>query len=141
MNSMRYRTSTIFFFLLVITCASCGSVKPAENNSTVKSTSPDFEWEDPEKCLTIEVPSAFSPNGDQVHDDFEIRTYCKFTSFEFTILNRWGNEVYKTTDQFFKWNGLDSNAAPVADGTYFYMCSYGYDGGKHASNGNITIIR
>ena len=51
------------------------------------------------------LPSAFSPNGDGVNDCFGIRFYEGITELEFRIFNRWGENVFYTTDPTACWNG------------------------------------
>jgi hypothetical protein len=79
-------------------------------------------------------PNFFSPNGDNVNDYFamevrdgttgEVRNilpldncYSKFEGVR--IYNRWGNEVFHSTDRDFKWYGAGESA-----GVYFYFINY-----------------
>ena len=40
------------------------------------------------------------------------------------IFNRWGQEVYKTNDPEFKWNGDNmENNQPCPTGVYYFSCS------------------
>jgi len=60
----------------------------------------------------IMIPNVITPNGDEKNDKFVITTD---TSVELTILTRWGNEVYHSSDYQNNWagDGLDS-------GIYYY---------------------
>lgn len=50
------------------------------------------------------APSAFSPNGDGLNEEFFANTAFVKT-FEFFIFDRWGNIIFQTTDVNEKWNG------------------------------------
>jgi hypothetical protein len=50
---------------------------------------------------TVYIPNAFSPNDDGTNESFEIKgdAAC-FTHTSFSIFDRWGNEVFTTTEPF-----------------------------------------
>jgi gliding motility-associated-like protein len=103
------------------------------------------------KCITVKnefkdtliIPNVFTP-GDQngVNDKFYI--YSKeVEKWELTIMNRWGEKVFVTTNPDEHWNGKRNNTgAECAAGTYYYILSYQMRA-KAESNasGTITLIR
>src|SRR5690606_17644868 len=46
----------------------------------------------------LRIPNVFTPNGDGRNDRFEIEGTEGFDRIELTVVNRWGNEVYRSTD-------------------------------------------
>ncbi|WP_299757372.1 gliding motility-associated C-terminal domain-containing protein [uncultured Pontibacter sp.] len=83
------------------------------------------------------IPSnIFTPNGDGKNDFFLIPglppEFCTATFNSIRIYNRWGREVYRSTDSSFKWDGKEVN-----DGVYFYVIDYGTTSYK----GSVTIVR
>ena len=50
------------------------------------------------------VPSAFTPNGDNVNDILKVRG-GPFVEMEFRIFNEWGNLLFSSTSQNDGWNG------------------------------------
>lgn len=54
-------------------------------------------------CCNIFVPNAFSPNGDDLNDEFIIRGI--FQDYNLIIADRWGNMVFKSRDANVGWNG------------------------------------
>lgn len=57
------------------------------------------------QCPTqIYIPTAFSPNGDNINDDFGVFG-DDIISMQFKIFDRWGNELFITEDQSTFWNG------------------------------------
>lgn len=76
---------------------------------------------DCENCMFI--PSAFTPNNDGLNDLFRAIPSCPINTFTFRIFNRWGQEVFYTTDPRKGWNGM--HGADIADvGTYYYFVEY-----------------
>ncbi|HRP89533.1 MAG TPA: choice-of-anchor L domain-containing protein [Edaphocola sp.] len=69
-----------------------------------------------------QMPTAFSPNGDGLNDDFKVVgvDYLKLLKFE--VYDRWGRRVFHTTDPNKGWNGTDERNGKVCDmGTYMYI--------------------
>src|SRR5690606_27857555 len=75
------------------------------------------------------VPSAFSPNGDGRNDVFRVGNIDFEKVQEFRVFNRWGKELFSTTDPKEGWDGT-WNGVPQDGGVYHYMIRLGYpDGG------------
>jgi len=65
---------------------------------------------------TLDVPSVFTPNGDGKNDTFTIPNIQSFPGSQLFIYNRWGNEVYRSTDYQNNWTGVG-----LSEGTYYYL--------------------
>ena len=77
-----------------------------------------------DNCPVYELPNIITPGGDGFNDLFEPFPYRFVESIELSIFNRWGTEVFSTTDPNIKWDGLDQNSGTmVSDGVYFYVCT------------------
>ena len=50
------------------------------------------------------IPTAFTPDNDGVNDCFQIKG-VGYEGYELVVLNRWGNEVYRTSDIDACWDG------------------------------------
>jgi len=61
------------------------------------------------------VPNVFTPNGDESNPEFEM--IGNITPSSFVIVNRWGEEVYRSSRVL--WDGGGSPG-----GVYFWMISY-----------------
>src|SRR5690606_40339000 len=68
------------------------------------------------EVIALKIPNVFTPNGDGVNDYFEIRGLGMFPTHRLTVFNRWGNEVYKSSNYQNDWNG-----ANLSEGTYYYV--------------------
>ncbi len=67
------------------------------------------------------IPNIFTyGNHDNINDEYYI-THNGFKVFEFTVYNRWGTIVYKSSDPNFVWTGNDLSGQKVSDGTYYYI--------------------
>ena len=78
----------------------------------------------------LEIPTAFSPDGDGVNDTWEIQGLNFKGSYELTIFNRWENIVFTTNDYQNDWAGTStissfmSTSNQVPDGVYFYWITW-----------------
>ena len=91
----------------------------------------------------LNIPEGFSPNGDGVHDVFEIKGLSNlYPDFELQIYNRWGNVVYDykhngnpLTEPIW-WDGYSNgrmtinSSSQVPAGTYFYTLYFNKDNAK-----------
>ncbi|RFM26782.1 PKD domain-containing protein [Deminuibacter soli] len=83
-------------------------------------------------------PNAFTPNGDGVHDVWEIANLSKYPKAVVDVFNRWGQHVYHSDRYGTPWNGrMNGNILPF--GTYYYVINLG-TGGKPLS-GYVTILK
>jgi len=89
---------------------------------------------------TIKVPNAFSPNADGFNDCFQLLG-ADLSQAEIRIFNRWGEEVFTSSDPLFCWNGTH-NGEMAGVGVYVYETFFTYEDGREDSfKGNITLIR
>lgn len=94
----------------------------------------------PDKALAkpdVSFPNVFSPNNDGNNDKWVIQNLQNYPQHELVILNRWGNEVYKSKSYRNNWDGDN-----LSEGTYFYvarlkMCN----GSEKTFKGFVTIVR
>ncbi|WEK18826.1 MAG: Ig-like domain-containing protein [Candidatus Pedobacter colombiensis] len=86
----------------------------------------------------ISVPTLFTPNGDGTNDIFEVRGLNQFAENQLTIINRWGNEVYRANNYQNNWNGEGLN-----EGTYYYLLKVKKAGSSEwvIFKGYTTIVR
>jgi|GEM_PF-5416798 len=51
----------------------------------------------------VYIPAAFTPNGNNVNETFGPVSACRFSEFEFSVYNRWGKCIFRTTDPGVQW--------------------------------------
>ena len=87
----------------------------------------------------VAVPTAFSPNGDNNNDVLFV--LGSMATLNFSIYNRWGQEVFHTTDRTKGWDGK-FNGQALNPGVFAYQL-FGtlFNGDKVELKGNITLVK
>ena len=73
-----------------------------------------------DECI-LELPSAFSPNGDGSNDNYVIHGILHYPNNNVSVFNRWGNLVYQKENYANEWRGENNSSEPLPDGTYFLI--------------------
>lgn len=90
----------------------------------------------------IFLPNSFTPNGDGVNDVLKVRVFEPYVrTVELIIYNRWGQEIFKTTDLNTGWDGtFKSEEMPI--GSYgYHLRVFCIDEQEYVKKGNVSIIR
>lgn len=88
----------------------------------------------------LRIPNAFTPNEDGVNDVWKVG-YRSLISFNCTIFDRYGNQIYKFSDPTQGWDGKHKGKY-VKPGVYFYVIeAKGADGKEYKRGGDINIIK
>lgn len=89
----------------------------------------------------IIIPTAFSPNGDGRNDRFKPGNLAYKKLQEFRVFNRWGQEVFSTTDPKDGWDGSFKGQQQDI-GTYYYVIRVVTpDNKQRFFKGDVTLIR
>lgn len=90
----------------------------------------------------IDIPSAFTPNGDNLNDYLYPLNAYKASNLIFRVYNLYGQKVFETTDRFKKWDGT-INGKMQGSGTYVWTLQYIHtDSGRvFHLKGTTTLIR
>lgn len=95
-----------------------------------------------EPAFAFYIPSAFTPNGDKLNDVFKpVGKYIR--NFEMYIFDRWGMEVYHTTDINQGWNGTMHGSSSISqEDVYVYrIIVTDSRGEQHSYVGNVTLLK
>jgi gliding motility-associated-like protein len=84
----------------------------------------------------LDLPNLFTPNGDGINDVWVIENIFTYNA-EVFIFNRWGTEIFSTTNYQNDWNGSNNDGDPLTDGTYYYVVKVG----DKVYKGAVTILR
>lgn len=114
---------------------------------TLTVTSPDGCVESDDVTIyvlditVIDIPNAFSPNGDGINDEL-LLLYHSVESLEvFAIYNRWGQELFSTTDVSQGWDGT-FNGKEQEMGSYVYVIrARNLDGSQIDKQGSVLLVR
>lgn len=85
---------------------------------------------------TLNIPSAFTPNGDSINDRWNIPNLTYDSNCTVNIFDRYGHNLFNSKGYTIPWDGT-KNGQAIAAGTYYYIIDT--HGKKHS--GSITIIR
>lgn len=84
------------------------------------------------------IPNIFSPNGDGIHDTWDIQYLDTYPGCTVDVVNRYGQLVYHSTGYPRPWDGkVNGKDAPV--GTYYYVIDP--KNGRKPVTGYVDIIR
>jgi gliding motility-associated-like protein len=91
---------------------------------------------------TIQIPNAFTPNGDGQNDFFNVLFSGDIDEIiEFRVFNRWGRVVYNNQNPNIGWDG-NLNGTPQPSEVYVYQVRVKLlDGEEVSLKGDVTLIR
>ena len=69
---------------------------------------------------TLVIPNVFTPNGDGIHDYFEVET-DGITVYDFSIFTRTGTKVFHSNSPRIFWDGTNSSGLDLKEGVYYYV--------------------
>ena len=90
---------------------------------------------------SVEIPNAFSPNGDGINDTWQIKYLEDYTGATVSVFNRYGQFLFESPVGGYgakPWDGTNKGN-PVPVGTYFYIIKLG--SGKTPLSGSVSVIR
>lgn len=88
----------------------------------------------------VDVPNAFSPNGDGQNDVLYVRGQDVKT-LGFKVFNRWGELVFETNNIKNGWNGIYKGTEQEME-VYVWTLTATFSDGKAAvKSGNVTLLR
>lgn len=134
-----------------ISCDTCSSVYFYPLNTTTYS----LTITDTAGCFTInkdflidvilkysvDVPQAFTPNGDKINDEIFVEGWGIEQLVYFKIYNRFAELVFLSNDKQIGWDGV-YKGIPQPAGVYTYSVAVKcYDGNILTKNGTIKLIR
>lgn len=89
----------------------------------------------------IYVPTGFTPNGDGLNDVFRVRA-VGITGFEYlSVFNRYGEEVFRTTDPNRGWDGRVKGTEQHTGSFVWIVSARDYLGNKIFKKGTVLLIR
>lgn len=96
------------------------------------------------KDCYIDIPNAFTPDGDGVNDYFFPRQLAAsgLTAFHMKVISRWGQVVFETSRINGRgWDGT-FNGKAQPEGVYLYFVEAAFSNGRTEQyQGNVTLLR
>lgn len=88
--------------------------------------------------MSIDVPNAFSPNGDGINDTWKIRYLESYPGATVEVYDRYGQLVFRSQGYDKEWDGI-YNGQPLPVATYYYIINP--KNGRKIVTGSVTIIK
>ncbi len=94
--------------------------------------------------FTLYVPTAFSPDGDNINDGFRAVGHgIDLNNYFIGVYDRWGEIIWKSNDLFEYWDGYAKDGDKIVqNGVYVWkvVCKDIF-GNEHEKAGTVTVIR
>jgi len=90
--------------------------------------------------FSLDVPLAFTPNGDGINDKVYVRGWGIKRLIEFKIFNRWGECVFETNNLLEGWDGTFKGKKANIDTYVYYVKAEMYNGKIYEKKGTITLL-
>lgn len=87
--------------------------------------------------VNIVPPTAFSPNGDGINDQWEIKGITAFPNCQVRIFNRYGTEIFKSAGYSKAWQG-DFKGRICDPAVYYYVINIDQ---KQVLTGSVTLVK
>ena len=96
----------------------------------------------PEINREVFIPNAFTPNGDGNNDYFHIKIGPDVVGMDLRVFDRWGQQVFRTTELRQGWDGTYNSEQTAPMGAYHYLIKLKYrDNTTDTHKGDVTLIR
>lgn len=92
------------------------------------------------ESLARYMPNAFTPNGDGLNDCYGLKNWMYIKKLEFRIFNRYGEQVFGTSDPGKCWDGR-YKGKPAGQGSYVYYIKAETSCGTEEQKGNFMLLR
>lgn len=84
------------------------------------------------------IPNVFSPNGDGIHDTWEIEYLESYPGATVEVFDRGGRLLFNSLNYTTQWDGK-LNGKPLPVGTYYYIINP--KNGRSLMSGSVTILK
>ncbi|MBL7952091.1 MAG: gliding motility-associated C-terminal domain-containing protein [Flavobacteriales bacterium] len=94
--------------------------------------------------FAVDLPNIFTPNGDGSNAYFAPVALRGVQRMHISVFNRWGQELFTSTQPDFRWYGRSAAGSEVPDGVYYWVLRYVAergDGQERSLTGTVTITR
>lgn len=89
----------------------------------------------------LEIPNVITPDSPSGKNRVFKVKYKSLVSFEMLVYNRWGQELYHTTDPSEGWDGTYGGSV-VPTGAYYYIIkAEGTEGHRYIERGAVNVLK
>jgi gliding motility-associated-like protein len=92
--------------------------------------------------MYFRMSNAFTPNNDGVNDQF-LPDFIneQITNYSFCVYNRWGQQVFSTTDKSKGWDGTFNNQKQPMEGYIYTLSGLNAELKKVGAKGSVLLLR
>lgn len=98
-----------------------------------------------EDCsYALEMPNVFTPNGDGSNAVFRPITALGLADYRLAIYNRWGQELFRSSEPAAGWDGRGPGGAVMPAGVYFWVLEHRSSQQPDVpitDHGTVTLLR
>jgi gliding motility-associated-like protein len=94
-------------------------------------------------CFNFTIPNVFTPNNAGplgVNNVLYIKT-TDLDAWSIIIYDRWGKEMYSSTNSNAYWSGNTEGGSKAPDGVYYYIINATCQGTSYKKDGFVQLIR
>jgi len=91
-------------------------------------------------AISIYIPNAFTPNGDNLNDTFGA-VGEGITEYKMQIFNRWGILVFETENINEQWDGTYQGTLSQQDSYVYKITAKGENSSRINKTGNVTLLQ
>jgi len=94
-------------------------------------------------CFDVRIPNVITPNNPGplgLNGLFYIRT-LNMSAWSMTIYDRWGKEMFHSTDPGQYWTGTTEGGGKASDGVYYYIIDATCQQNSYKKDGFVQLIR
>ncbi len=127
--------TSLLFFLFVLAVSTTGYAQTGIHDSGLEGEN---------GSVMVFVPNAFTPNGDELNQEFLPVFGGSFDAenYHLTVFNRWGETVFESRNASIGWDGTYGGKLAL-EGQYAWTIRYKHlnNDGYEVLNGHVTIFR
>lgn len=89
----------------------------------------------------LEIPNVFTPDSPSGKNRVFKVKYKSLVSFEMLVYNRWGQELFHTTDPSEGWDGTHGGSTVPTGAYYFIIKAEGTEGHRYVERGAVNVLK
>lgn len=96
-----------------------------------------------EECSkhSLYIPNVYTPNVDGINDEFQVFTNCPIADFRILIFDRWGEKVFESNTEHFRWDGTYKGEKLPPDVFVYYISGKFSNGEPIERKGSVLLLR
>lgn len=124
---------------LILCCFLAACHKTGDDNSNTSCRLSSTPYYFSQGGAVVELPNAFTPNGDGRNDYFRAIGVTNLSTFGLAVFDHSGNIIFQTTDPYAGWDGRQ-NGSLVSPGYYSVQLQFTTVNGDHVERQECVAV-